>query len=74
MFIWWLRGLSCSLMVPFTILLLGLTACTSLPRKPVPIANIEKAELVGMPGVRAWGGRSESRLASGYRSIYFAGK
>ena len=56
MFVLWLRGLSCCLMVPLTILLLSLTACTSLQRKPVPIAKIEKAELVGMPGVRAWGG------------------
>jgi predicted acylesterase/phospholipase RssA len=33
-----------------------LTGCSTLPRDPVPTDKVFDAEIVGMPGVRAWGG------------------
>lgn len=33
------------------------SACTTLPRDPVPLDMIMKAQMEGMPNVRAWGGR-----------------
>jgi hypothetical protein len=44
------------------ILFSGLTACTTLPRNPVPITKMDRAKVVGMPGVRAWGGRGSPEL------------
>ena len=37
------------------VLLLALTACSTLPRNPVPLADIDRAVIPGMPGVRDWG-------------------
>lgn len=34
-----------------------LTGCSGLPRNPVPVEDINRAEIPGMPGVRAWGGQ-----------------
>ena len=34
-----------------------LTGCSGLPRNPVPVEDIRRAEIPGMPGVRAWGGQ-----------------
>jgi predicted acylesterase/phospholipase RssA len=34
-----------------------LSACTSLPRHPVPVEDIRRAEIPGMPAVRAWAGQ-----------------
>ncbi len=40
-----------------TCLTLGiLTACTALPRNPVPVEDMRSAEIPGMPAVRAWAG------------------
>jgi predicted acylesterase/phospholipase RssA len=33
----------------------ALTACSTLPRNPVPIADMNRATIPGMPGVRNWG-------------------
>ena len=38
------------------ILLLGASGCATLPRNPVPLDLLYEAEVVGAPGVRAWGG------------------
>lgn len=36
---------------------LALTACSTLPRNPVPIDAMDRAEIAGMPGIRDWGDR-----------------
>ena len=36
---------------------LFVSGCATLPRDPVPLDQIEQAEVVGMPGIRAWGGK-----------------
>lgn len=36
---------------------LVVSGCATLPRDPVPLDQIEQAEVVGMPGIRAWGGQ-----------------
>ena len=38
------------------ILLLGASGCATLPRNPVPLDLLYEAEVIGAPGVRAWGG------------------
>lgn len=37
-------------------LLLLISGCATLPRNPVPLDQLYTAEVVGAPGVRAWGG------------------
>ena len=37
-------------------LMLVTGGCATLPRNPVPTDKVFDAEVVGMPGVRAWGG------------------
>ncbi len=32
-----------------------LTACSTLPRNPVPIEDMDRAVIAGMPGIRDWG-------------------
>jgi predicted acylesterase/phospholipase RssA len=32
-----------------------LTGCSSLPRNPVPVADMDRAVIAGMPGIRDWG-------------------
>ena len=44
-----------SLALLFTSLVLS--GCATLPRDPVPLDQIDQAEVVGMPGVRAWAGQ-----------------
>ncbi len=34
--------------------LLALSGCTALPRNPVPVDDMDRAEIPGMSGVRAW--------------------
>ena len=34
-----------------------LAGCSGLPRNPLPVEDIRRAEIPGMPGVRAWGGQ-----------------
>ena len=34
-----------------------LAGCSALPRNPIPIEDIRRAEIPGMSGVRAWGGQ-----------------
>ena len=34
-----------------------LTGCSGLPRNPLPVEDIRRAEIPGMSGVRAWGGQ-----------------
>ena len=34
-----------------------LTSCSALPRNPLPVEDIRRAEIPGMSGVRAWGGQ-----------------
>ena len=36
---------------------LFVSGCATLPRDPVPLDQIEQAEVVGMPDIRAWGGK-----------------
>ncbi len=31
------------------------TACSTLPRNPVPVADMDRAVIAGMPGIRDWG-------------------
>jgi len=38
------------------LLLALLSGCASLPRNPVPVNDIHRAEIPGMSGVRAWAG------------------
>ncbi len=43
-----------------SLVLLGLVGCGSIPRHPVPLNEISKAEIPGMPGVRSfYGDRQE---------------
>ena len=44
-----------SLIVGFILALL--TGCSGLPRTPLPVEDIRRAEIPGMSGVRAWGGQ-----------------
>jgi hypothetical protein len=37
--------------------LILLAGCSALPRNPIPIEDIRRAEIPGMSGVRAWGGQ-----------------
>ena len=37
--------------------LVTLTGCTALPRNPVPLEDMRRAEVPGMPPVRAWAGQ-----------------
>jgi len=37
-------------------ILLFASGCATLPRNAVPVDKIDSAEIIGMPGVRAWGG------------------
>ena len=39
------------------LVLFMLSACTSLPRHPVPVEDIRRAEIPGMSAVRAWAGQ-----------------
>lgn len=39
-----------------------LTGCADLPRNPVPLDAIDRAEIPGMPAVRAWGGEHSAAL------------
>mgnify|MGYP001824897574 FL=1 len=40
-----------------SLLLVMLSACTALPRNPVPVEDIRQAEIPGMPAVCAWAGQ-----------------
>jgi len=44
-----------SLIAGLTLILLA--GCAALPRNPVPVEDIRRAEIPGMSGVRAWGGQ-----------------
>jgi predicted acylesterase/phospholipase RssA len=44
-----------SLITGLTLILLA--GCAALPRNPVPVEDIRRAEIPGMSGVRAWGGQ-----------------
>jgi hypothetical protein len=39
------------------LILVMLTACSALPRNPVPVEDMRRAEVPGMPKVRAWAGQ-----------------
>ncbi len=46
-----------------TALLAGLSilaGCSALPRNPVPLDLMKRAEVIGFPGVRAWAGKIDS--------------
>jgi hypothetical protein len=36
---------------------LAVVGCGNLPRNPVPIDQIDNAQVPGMPAVRTWGGK-----------------
>jgi hypothetical protein len=42
------------------LVLVVLSGCTGLPRNPVPVNDIRRAEIPGMPGVRAWAGQVDT--------------
>ena len=44
-----------SLIASLTLILLA--GCSALPRNPIPVEDISRAEIPGMSGVRAWGGQ-----------------
>jgi len=44
-----------SLIAGFILALLA--GCSGLPRSPLPVEDIRRAEIPGMSGVRAWGGQ-----------------
>lgn len=45
-----------------SVLTMLFAGCATLPRGDVPIEKLYQAELVGMPGVRAWGGKISAHL------------
>ncbi len=52
-----------TVMLMISIMLTMLVAgCATLPRGEIPVDKLYKAELVGMPGVRAWGGKLSAQL------------
>ena len=42
--------------------LVTLTACSALPRNPLPLEDMRRAEVPGMPQVRAWAGQLDPDL------------
>lgn len=46
------------------IVAIGMSACGTLPRNPVPIDSLYAAEVPGFPGVRAWGGELSADFQS----------
>ncbi|MBW1789332.1 MAG: patatin-like phospholipase family protein [Deltaproteobacteria bacterium] len=53
-------GANWNKLIAFTLVILGISGgagCGTLPRNPVPLEKMSVAEVAGMSGVRAWGGR-----------------
>jgi predicted acylesterase/phospholipase RssA len=40
-----------------SLVMAAMAGCADLPRNPVPVQTMDRAEVAGMPGVRAWGGQ-----------------
>jgi predicted acylesterase/phospholipase RssA len=50
----------CYLHCALLALLILVNGCTSLPRNPVPVEDIRRAQIPGMPAVRAWAGQIDA--------------